>query len=79
MLSIPVNRIISENPLHEKKRIEILILPARSIVEDADRRIDHLIIANHKQAWIENWLLQVKGLQLGGSWQVGEMLLNEIN
>ena len=52
-----VDLITANHALQHQERVEILMLPARRIIEHSDRRVDHLVVANHEQTWIENCFL----------------------
>lgn len=55
------------------------MLPRRSVVEDSNGGVDHLVIANHEQAWIVDSLLHIVHRQSGMARQAGKVLLDEVN
>ena len=46
MLSVFVNRVITEHSLKQKERIEILVVPAGRIVENSDTWVDHFVVTD---------------------------------
>lgn len=79
MLGVLVDRVASEDALQQQKRVEVLVGPARCIVKDSDARVDHLVVADHQKARVENCLF--KAIDRFGvlSLQVTKMLLAEVN
>ena len=75
VLSVHVNLVVAEDSLQQQETVEVFVFPAWSIIEDTDRRVDHLIVTDHEQTRVEDGLLQVVDWAVRAAGQVREVLL----
>lgn len=76
MLSVLVNSVGAEHVLKEKEAIVVLVLDGRSIVEDTNVGVDHLVVSDEEDRRSVVRLLGVLGGDLGLLGKSGEGLLN---
>ena len=79
VLSMLVNSVIAEHPLKELEAPIVFILHSRSVIEDADIGIVHLIVTNEEESWSIDWLFSISTRSISSLWHIGEVLLNQIN
>mmetsp|Transcript_1904 Transcript_1904/g.2747 ORF Transcript_1904/g.2747 Transcript_1904/m.2747 type:complete len:235 (-) Transcript_1904:419-1123(-) len=79
MSAVLVDLIATHHTLEEEEGVEIFVLPAGCVVENADGRIHHLVIADHEQARVEHRLVQIVHRQVRLARQRAEVLLNQVD
>lgn len=79
MFGVFVDLVAAEHSLKEEEGVEVWVLPVGSLVKDTDGGVVHLIISDHKQAWVENgFLLTVLG-DVGGPGNASEVLFSQVH
>ena len=79
VLSMLIDSVVAEHPLEELEAPVVFILHTRSVIEDADVGIVHLIVTDEQQSWGVDWLLSISTRSISSLWHIGEVLLNEVN
>lgn len=71
---------IAENPLQQQESEEILVLPARGVIEHPNTLLRHLVISHIEQARIKDRSIHIQNLNPAiSSLELSKMLFSQIN
>ena len=59
MCCMLIDFVLTNHALEHQESVEIFVLPRRCIVENSNRGVEHLIVSDHEQSWIEDGLFHV--------------------
>lgn len=76
---MPINLIVAKNSLKQQETVKIFIFPAGCIIENANGRVDHLIVADEQHARVEDSFFLAACRFNTLTRHVTEMLLSQVN
>ena len=62
--AVLINLIATHHSLQEQEGVKVFIFPARRVVEYTHGGVDFLIVTDHQEAWIVDWLLCVPDFEV---------------